>query len=171
MKNTLYILLVVMVSTMSYAQTYINEDKKIIDKNSSKSANEQLNIVQSENSSFFKTNKPALGNSVFIEQVGLNNTGEIFIASDQSNVSLLQRGSYNEAYLTISASIISENVVQLGNNNFFKDFSVHGAKIHTGEVLQDGNYNEIISIGKNSVSERFKITQTGIGKEAYIIHN
>jgi hypothetical protein len=160
-----------MVSTMSYAQTYINEDKKIIDKNSSKSANEQLNIIQSENIFSSKTSKPSLGNSIFIDQVGSNNTGSVAVASDQSEINLLQIGSFNEAYITLNVSIIKENVAQLGNNNYFKDYSVHGAKRHTADVLQDGSYNEIISIGQNSVSERFKITQTGIGKQAYIIHN
>jgi hypothetical protein len=159
------------VSALTFAQTYVNEEKTIIDHTSQRSSNEQLNIVQSKSSFNPITNLPALGNSVFIQQVGFGNIGFIAVASDQSEINLSQTGINNEASIILNASIIRENVVQIGNDNIFKDYSVHGAQLHTADVLQEGNYNEIIRTGSNSISERIKITQTGIGKTAYIIHN
>jgi hypothetical protein len=171
MKYLLSILSLISVSTTSLAQTYVDSQKKIINNSALESSNEQLNIIQSENTFYSKSVIPTLGNLVFIEQVGFNNIGSVSVASDQSEVNLLQVGSNNQAFINLSAVIIRENVSQIGNDNLFKDFSVHGAQIHTADVLQEGSYNEIIRTGSNSISQKIKITQNGIGRRAYIIHN
>ncbi|WP_194852220.1 hypothetical protein [Nonlabens antarcticus] len=171
MKYALSIFLLLVMSTISLSQTY-NDDKDLINQNTSTSSNEQINIVQ--NQTFFKTDTrrlPPTGNSVFIEQVGFNNTGSVAITSNQSDVNLLQIGSNNEAFINLRAGIIRENVAQIGNDNLFRDYSLHGAQLHTADIIQNGSYNEIISVGRNSLSEQIKVTQSGIGKQAYIIHN
>jgi hypothetical protein len=159
-----------MIATVSMAQTYVN-DKKPLNENASTTANEQLNLIQSRNLFNRPSNAQASGNSVFIEQVGFGNVGLVAVSSNDSEVNLLQDGYKNKSLILLRADVIRENVQQIGNKNIFVDYSLHGAKSHKVDLLQEGNYNQVISVGRNSISERLKLTQKGTGKSAYIIHN
>ena len=170
MKHIFSLLVFQMIATVSLAQTYVN-DKKPLNENASTTANEQLNIIQSRSPFSRPSNSPASGNSVFIEQVGFGNVGLIAVSSNDSEVNLLQDGYKNKSIILLRADEIRENIQQIGNQNLFIDYSLHGAKSHSVNLLQDGNYNEVISVGRNSISERLKLKQTGVGKTAFIIHN
>ncbi len=150
------------------AQTY-KEEKQVVRSNSLDSKEEQLNYVNNNliNSGLLQQRR----NSVFIEQVGQGNVGVIAISSDNSEVNLFQDGFENKSFIFLKADVIRQNVQQIGNQNLFLDYSLHGAKSHTVDLKQNGNYNEVISVGKNSISERLQLNQTGVGKRAFIIHN
>jgi hypothetical protein len=171
MKNMMTIVLLLAGVLLSVAQTYADE-KELIGVNSLDSQNKQLNVVQSSTpSNDILTGGVFKRNSVFIDQVGSNNIGDVKITSNDSEVNLVQIGSNNKTFINLRATTIRENVLQLGNDNLFQDFSIHGAQLHTADVLQNGSYNEVISIGRNSISEKIKVTQNGIGKKAFITHN
>lgn len=169
MKQLLSIFVFLMIATVSMAQSYSNDKKPIAD-NSLSSSNAQMNIIQSGTFNA-RTSTPIVGNSVFIEQVGFRNLGLVVVASSDSKINLFQDGYKNKSVILLRADIIRENVQQIGNQNLFLDYSLHGAQSHTVNLKQDGNYNEVISVGRNSLSENLQLNQTGVGKSAFIIHN
>ncbi|WP_148311366.1 hypothetical protein [Nonlabens marinus] len=171
MKRIIYFFIFQLIAITSLAQTYVN-DKPLLKTGSPTTASEQLNLISNE--SFYKTPSQSAAvsrNLVLIDQVGVNNIGLISTTSNDSEISLFQSGTNNRAFIELNAKTIRENVVQIGNDNYFQDYSIHGAQLHTASIFQEGSYNKIISTGKNSLSERIEITQKGVGKEAYIIHN
>ncbi|PRP66175.1 hypothetical protein [Nonlabens agnitus] len=171
MKHVINIFAFLLIATVSSAQTYVN-DAPIINANSLSNQNEQLNVAQKQS---FSNQQPSTtaptGNTVFIQQVGFGNVGLIDVTSNNSEVTLLQSGYKNKALVLLRADNIQENIQQIGNRNLFLDYSLHGAETHNVDVQQNGSYNSIISVGKNSISERLQLQQTGIGKAAFIIHN
>lgn len=167
MKNLL-IFYVLLFTVSICAQTY-QDDKKMINSTSLDTSNEQLNFLTNiTNNKGFQINQ---GNSVFIDQVGQGNIAQVAIISNNSEVNLLQDGFANKSFINLRADFIRENVQQIGNNNLFFDYSGHGAQLHEVNLIQDGSYNAVISVGRNSISERLQLKQTGIGKRAFIIHN
>lgn len=150
------------------AQTY-TDDKKIVNAASLETSNAQLDFLSKTYSTqgFNISN----GNSVLIDQVGQGNIAKVLAVSDNSKIEVLQEGFQNKSFIFLRADMIRENVQQIGNNNLFFDYSLHGAKSHKVDLIQDGSYNEVISVGKNSISERLQLTQTGVGRSAFIIHN
>jgi hypothetical protein len=150
------------------AQTY-QDEKKMVNSTSLESSNAQLNFLSKTSSTqSFNINK---GNSVLIDQVGQGNISKVLVVSDDSEIKILQDGFQNKSFIFLRADMIRENVQQIGNNNLFLDYSLHGAKSHKVDLIQNGSYNEVISVGNNSLSERLQLKQTGIGKTALIIHN
>ena len=170
MKNNIITLLVIFTVGFVTGQTYMN-DQNLISEKSLNTENKQLNVIQNQSFYNLSRRQSMSGNAVFIDQVGSNNTGNISVASDDSEVNPLQVGFNNQTNINLRATTIRENVTQLGYNNIFNDFSLHGAQLHTADILQDGSLNKIISTGKNSLSERIQVTQRGVGREAFIIHN
>ena len=163
MKNV--VLLFVLVSFCGFAQNYV-DDKEVISDVSFKTNNSQLNYAA--NQQILQT--PVLKNSVFIAQVGLNNTAISQIASDNAEVTIVQDGNFNISNLKINALRVREQVQQIGNSNLFLDYSLHGAQNHEVQLNQNGNYNTAISVGTNGISERLKINQTGTGTAVYVLH-
>ncbi|AZQ44075.1 hypothetical protein [Nonlabens ponticola] len=164
-----YLILVLFFSSfLAVAQTY-KEDKKVVNSNSLETSNEQLNFI-SNNQANASNNPVTRGNSVFIEQAGFGNQASVTAASDNSEINLFQSGNFNQSFIKLNATSIRENVLQRGNSNLFIDYSVHGARTHNVDLIQDGSYNTVISAGRNSISERLQINQTGNGAAAFVIH-
>ncbi len=162
------IFIVFLICSMSLtAQTY-KEEKQVVNSSSLDSKEKQLNYVNNlQTNAGFLQNR----NSVFIDQVGQDNVAQVSVASNDSQVKLLQDGFNNQSFIFLKADVIRQDVRQIGNQNLFLDYSLHGARSHKVNLVQDGNYNEVISVGKNSISERLQLNQTGVGKRAFIIHN
>ena len=167
MKNLLIVFVLFITASVS-AQTY-QDEKKMVKSTSLESSNEQLNFLNNNSKTQgFQVNQR---NSVIIDQVGQGDIAQVAIISNNSEVNLLQDGFANKSFIYLRADFIRENVQQIGNNNLFFDYSGHGAQLHEVNLIQDGNYNAVISVGRNSISERLQLKQTGIGKRAFIIHN
>ncbi len=164
----LLIMSALIVTSLAYAQTY-QDEQKMVKSTSLESSNEQLNFLRSNSTN--QQVQVSQGNSVLIAQVGQANISQVFVSSENSEINLLQDGFANKSFINLRADFIRENVQQIGNSNLFFDYSLHGAQSHTVDLIQDGNFNEVISVGRNSISERLKLTQTGTGKSAFIIHN
>lgn len=170
-KYTLMFLLILYTSIVG-AQNYSDKDK-VLENQASRTLSEQLAIVQQESNAVSSRVPFNLftQNSVLIDQVGFNNKTSINVASNDSSINLLQIGDNNEALITLNSEKIREKVFQIGNDNLFIDFSLSSATLHQSDIIQNGSYNEIISVGKNSLSQKIQITQNGTGRSAYVIHN
>lgn len=166
------ILFLILYPAIVGAQNYSDKDE-VLESQASRTLSEQLTIVQQESNAV--SSRASLNlftqNSVLIDQVGFNNKTSINVASNDSRINLLQIGDNNEALITLNSETIRENVLQIGNDNLFVDFSLSRAAFHQSDIIQNGNYNEIISVGKNSLSQKIQITQNGTGRSAYVIHN
>jgi hypothetical protein len=104
------------------------------------------------------------GNTIFIQQIGDDNTTSSNTRSKANQMNLSQFGDDNTIYLDISADIIDERVLQKGDNNYFYDFSPYDTKFHSAEVVQKGNNQNITFFGGNSISEKLKVNMQGDGK-------
>lgn len=162
------LLLFMFVGFTALGQSYV-DDKQVISTGNLQTINAQLSVASDQNVVTSQT-QFVNQNSVFIEQVGLSNNATVNVASDDSQISISQNGTLNNAVLTLQADRIRENIVQIGNSNQVYDYSVHGAQIHSVDILQNGNYNTTISVGANGISEKMRINQTGNGSSVYVLH-
>lgn len=105
-----------------------------------------------------------LDNGVYVSQVGEGNTIFSDTTAETLNLNLIQKGTFNEIVLEVTAKDISETVIQDGNDNSFLDFSDNGALFHGAEILQVGNDQNLVWFGNNSISEKLKVTMRGEGK-------
>jgi len=103
-------------------------------------------------------------NSVFINQVGLDNQINVKIESISSTINLFQNGDNNNILLDVKSDRIEALVIQDGDNNRFLDFSSFGNEFHSAEVIQQGNDQNLTWFGGNSISEKIKINMLGDSK-------
>lgn len=137
------------------AQTYAGDNKTSLD-NLQKTAS-LYSIVASQNV------RPAnVNNSIYVQQIGNNNTSYSRTTSNYSDISLSQLGNGNDIYLDVSANRISEEVLQVGNNHSFTDIDNFGRQTHAANVIQYGaNQNLILLGGQNSISDKMIVSMQG----------
>jgi len=102
-----------------------------------------------------------IGNNIYIQQIGGDNSINSSVSSGNAIVNLEQNGRGNRMYLKVTANIVRENVEQTGNNNFFFDFVNSPLKENHLNVEQKGNYNLIIKYGANSISDKIQYKLQG----------
>lgn len=146
------------------AQTYRGDAQTTLESLQNKTS--LFNLVASQN-----TQAIDIGSTTRVRQVGDYNTAFTVTNSNASDIQLTQLGNRNDVNLTISANQISEDVLQVGNNHSFTDYSVGGAQLHDKNVLQLGaNQNLILIGGENSISEKMTVTMQG-ANQTVIIRN
>jgi hypothetical protein len=123
----------------------------------------QISFLAAQNSqSFFKNTSYNLqNNEVFINQIGANNQAVVNTQSNSSAINVIQNGSGNDVLLDVSANRIEETVVQNGNNNGYLHINPFRLEYQGGEILQNGNNQNIEWFGGNTLSERLKISMQG----------
>lgn len=126
----------------------------------------ELNYLAKQGFQINETN--ILNNGVFISQVGAENSIYTNTTAETINLNLIQKGNSNEISLEVTAKNISETVIQNGSNNSFLDFSDNNTLFHGAEVLQSGNYQNLVWFGNNSLAEKLKVTMRGEGKSVTI---
>lgn len=125
-----------------------------------------FNIVASQN-----THAVDINNSTRVQQIGNNNTAYTLTRSNSSDIQLTQLGNRNDISLAVSANRISEDVLQVGNNHSFTDFSVNPTNLHSANVLQYGTNQNLIWIGsQNSISDKMMVSMKG-RNQTVIIRN
>jgi len=107
---------------------------------------------------------------VSIIQIGDYNTSDLNIQSDKANIGVMQNGNYNEYTLVKSAKTLSTDVLQNGNNNVIDDYSYRTNYDVNTKMTQNGNNQNIKSIGTNSISKDMKVSQTGNGASVIILN-
>ena len=100
-------------------------------------------------------------NSVFIQQIGSNNTSTAEIFSEQSTIALFQIGAQNTSYLTIAASKMEGAIVQTGINNAVFQINPGYTRNLNTVVYQQGYNQSLLLLGGNSLSDNMKIAMKG----------
>jgi len=108
--------------------------------------------------------------SVQILQVGDFNKVNATLKANETKVSVEQNGNGNELLLDKTANTISQNIVQQGDNNKINDFTLSTSYNIKTEMIQNGDNQNIQSIGTNSISKNMKITQNGNGASIILIN-
>ena len=169
MKNFILNILL-LISPMLFAQEKEdNPDFKQYSSSVFNSKETSLSVVSNMNKKNSDTfnNQPS---SVLIQQVGDFNKVIATLRSDETNVSVKQNGESNELFLDKDAKSITQTIVQQGDNNKITDFTLStNYKVNT-EMTQNGDNQNIQSIGTNSMSKNIKITQTGNGGSIILIN-
>ena len=155
--QALFLLLCVQVS---FGQTYSDDDK-------TDSENIQdINNIQSLFSSFGISNQintrnsSIQGNTVFIRQVGLQNTVGIATETNASDIKLTQNGNNNLTALDYTANTAYADLVQNGNNNKIIDYVNDSQADISLELVQNGDNIYFERNGVNSITKSLKFTQT-----------
>jgi hypothetical protein len=178
MKNTYLILSVIFLSFTQIILSQNNEEYSALNKNSGKSLTERnlaINILLAANNSTNNNVKTDLSKNktgaVIIQQIGNYNQTLLNVQSDLSSVNVNQNGDNNEYNLIKDAKTITASIYQNGINNTINDYSYRTNYNVNTEMLQNGNNQNIKSIGTNSISKDLKVSQSGNGASVIIINN
>lgn len=148
---------------MSTAQTFVDDATSLDSFNTTQA---QDNYLSSQN---FQVSLNQSGNtSVFISQVGANNSIYSNTASSSGEINYLQQGNRNEIFVSLDAKRLEQTVVQNGNNNSMLNFNSATLDFHKGEIIQDGNNQNLTWYGGNSISENLKVTMKGEGQSVIV---
>ncbi|PQJ18430.1 MULTISPECIES: hypothetical protein [Nonlabens] len=164
-----YLLIVLLFSAFAKAQTYV-DDQNLVNGGNLQTENAQLNVATTTTQQNAARGNTTQNNSVFIAQVGVNNLALTNVASNNAEVNITQSGSYNLTDLRINSLVVRQNVNQNGVGNQYYNYSTQGNLLNVANVNQEGNYNTTISVGNNSVTERVRVNQQGIGSTVYVLH-
>ena len=104
------------------------------------------------------------GNNVYIQQIGQGNIINSSISSSDAMVNLDQRGDENEISLNVNAGKVEYNVVQTGNNNYLQDHTFKPQETAQLNLRQEGNENEVIKYGANSITNKMEFNIEGNSK-------
>jgi hypothetical protein len=109
---------------------------------------------------------------VFINQIGDNNSALVQTISEKSDMNLLQTGNGNALGLDLNARNVIYNALQQGNRNTLLEFnsSFYGKELIQRDIQQNGNDQNLIIHGNNSLSDRLKIRMSNSG-QSLIIRN
>ncbi len=143
------------------AQNYIAEETPA-ESDSFQTKATALNFLSSQNTPANQNRNLAESSSVFIEQIGNNNTLIANTTSQTSDLNFSQRGDSNSIFLDISvANDIQQDVMQQGNRNQFFNITTNPFGSHSAEVIQNGNNQDVTIYGNNSISDKIKINMQG----------
>jgi|GEM_PF-633855 len=172
MRNYLFLIATFLYSIFMNAQGLIETTPAQIEFPYLVNPETQMNVL-SENIGFGapKALKVPSGNTIFIEQIGRENTGNVQAISNRSEINLLQRGNENTVRLELQGSTVDYEVLQNGNNNLLREYSAASApSVIQREISQSGNGQNLIIHGSNGLTERMKIDM-GQGSQSLVIRN
>ncbi|MBP8793845.1 MAG: hypothetical protein KBH29_11760 [Lutibacter sp.] len=115
-------------------------------------------------------NLMANSNSVYVSQIGDNNSLRSTTKSLESNIVILQNGNLNNTVLELNSVKLTETVVQNGDNNTFLDFSLYKSDVRNATINQTGDNQNLTMFGSNSLSEKMKVSMQG-QDQSIIIRN
>lgn len=166
MGNQFFILLIFSFFGVATFSQNANEHSSIAAAKSFGNKASELNYLSKQGFQINETD--ILNNGIYISQIGAENSIYTNTTAETINLNLIQNGNSNEISLEVTAKNISETVIQNGNNNSFLDFSDNNMLFHGAEVLQSGNYQNLVWFGNNSLAEKLKVTMRGEGKSVTI---
>ncbi len=163
----IYITIFLMLTgSLMLGQTYTNGDNGSgIDSPQGRAV--QLGFLSSQSPTMSRANV-SLNRSVFVQQIGNNNTVDATTRSIASDVNLIQRGNDNEINMDVTAAVIDETVFQNGLNNRFIDLSTKGTLLHRAAIIQNGRNQNLIWLGNNSISDRLIVNMRGNNQTVFI---
>lgn len=121
------------------------------------SLSQQLYFLNNQKST---QNIQVLQNTIYVEQIGSNNTISSFQKSNLSDIQLNQYGIGNTIINTVNAPSIQQYILQYGNQNSIVNNLYSQTLIHN-TIVQKGNKLNLFNYGNNSISNNLKIYMTG----------
>jgi len=103
-------------------------------------------------------------NTVFIRQIGANNSVISSITSESSDISIIQNGNQNIVEIEENSREIEKVITQLGDNNLIRDFSFDPNQSTNLELIQEGSNLIFERFGTNELSRSLKFKMTGDSK-------
>lgn len=108
------------------------------------------------------------GNTVLINQIGINNEVILRVTSSQSKVEVFQTGKNNFVDLNYYGTEINSLVMQDGIDNSVLDYVFSLNDPVNTFITQDGNNLHIEKFGSNSITNGLQINMTGSDKTIII---
>lgn len=121
------------------------------------SNNEYLHLINSQ--SVLGSNDSS--SSVFITQIGDNNTINSYTISQINNSVFVQNGDYNSILVMSSAAEINQRISQTGQSNYFQSYSNNPFSTQNIKINQQGINQDITVFGENSMSQNMTINMQG----------
>ncbi len=168
----LYILLLILYCPAFYGQNNKDENSEFNHYSSSlfNSKETAMSVVSVLNKKEQNELNSKIQSGIQIQQIGDLNKVKANLQSNDTKVSVDQKGNVNELLLDKKAKTITQNVIQQGNNNKISDFTLNTNHNVNMDMIQKGNNQNIQNIGTNSLSKNMKITQTGNGASIILIN-
>jgi len=107
---------------------------------------------------------PTSSNSIFIQQIGSNNTSSVHIQAQNREISLVQNGNANDAKIDLAAKTITHNLLQNGNNNFLLEYGNTPNLNLERNIIQNGNDQGVVIYGSNSLTDNIILNLQGSSK-------
>ncbi|MEW7292486.1 hypothetical protein [Aquimarina sp. 2304DJ70-9] len=164
MKNTiLYSLMFVFLSVVgTYAQNN-DEDQILVTDQDKFIALSQVDNLLSQGARNQSSISEGI-NSVFIQQIGANNTVFSNIVAESSDIKIFQNGNENTVEINESSKEIEKVITQNGNNNSVVDFSFNPEISTNLQLLQEGDNLIFERFGSNELSKNLKFKMSGDAK-------
>jgi hypothetical protein len=153
------------IQAQNYINSYIEEELESFQNKAS-----TLNFLSSQNPFVNQNKNIAVSNSgsIFIEQIGSGNSLVANTRSKTSDFAFSQSGDTNTIYLDINATSISQNIIQTGSKNQFLNITTNLFGLHSAEIVQNGNNQDITLYGNNNLSNKIKIYMQGNDKSLIV---
>ncbi|TPN84539.1 hypothetical protein [Aquimarina algicola] len=156
------LLLVLISSSLSYAQNTNTEESLILDTDQDRFiALSQVNNLFNQNDAQSNALINDGINAVFIQQIGNNNLVFSNITAESSNVRIVQNGDENRVTINESAREVTKTITQLGTNNAILDVSFNPEISTNLELTQEGNNLNFERFGSNELSNNLKFKMSG----------
>lgn len=164
-KKILLMILLVAGPSLIFAQS--EEDVVPENLNSFSDESSALNFLSSQ-SGIVQDKNSAKGNSIYINQIGEENSIQTNITSNTTDVIFVQEGNWNTILLDVSGEIIKNKIIQTGDSNNLLNISNKFSGSQNFNVIQNGNNQDVTIYGSNSMSESLKINMTGDFKSVIV---
>lgn len=100
-------------------------------------------------------------NSIYIDQIGSNNTISLKSFTESSTIDLTQNGNNNVVKLNFTALSAVENFHQLGDNHYLAAYGNTPSLNLQRTVNQTGSGQRLTIHGNNSISEKMQLNMKG----------
>jgi len=154
------------VPTIGFAQNLEEEEPQVLLNAISPqnfTSTSSINPVQMANSN-------STSNSVYINQIGYNNSTSINTITKNSYIDLIQNGTNNRAILNFSALSATEIIQQNGDSNYLAAYGSTPSLNLKRTINQEGYGQNLIIHGGNSLSAKMKMNMKG-SSSTIIIRN
>lgn len=109
-------------------------------------------------------------NSIYISQVGTNNSLKVKTLTQSSAIDMVQEGNNNTLRLNFSAMTATETIRQLGDNHYLAVFG-KSPSLNLERTINQNGYGQNLTVhGSNSLSEKIQLNMRG-SSSTIIIRN
>lgn len=107
---------------------------------------------------------PTAPNSVYIQQIGTNNSSLVDITATDGQFELLQNGNANRAKITVVGETLNHTLLQNGNNNLLMEYGNTPNLDLERNIIQNGNNQGVFIYGSNTLTDKLFLNVQGSSK-------